>query len=147
MGLGSPGRGAPGIPSLVFLERLNGKRLADGRSPTQPQGSQRCWNPPPTRTLDLVIRDLEDSTPSGGPAVMHHPGCAPLGGEIKVQTMVPLWAERHQGGGVAPGCKALAEEAWGAHRLPQTVPLCPSTAGCLGDTQLCPLGPWGIPSL
>lgn len=26
IGLESPGRGAPGIPSLVFLERLNGKR-------------------------------------------------------------------------------------------------------------------------
>lgn len=42
IGLESPGRGAPGIPSLVFLERLNGKRLADGRSPMRPQGSQRC---------------------------------------------------------------------------------------------------------
>lgn len=42
IGLESPGRGAPGIPSLVFLERLNGKRLADGRSPMRLQGSQRC---------------------------------------------------------------------------------------------------------
>lgn len=37
---------------------------------------------------------------------------------MKVQTVVPLWAGRHQGGAVAPGCKALAEEAWGRRGTP-----------------------------
>lgn len=38
--------GAPGVPSLVFLERLNGKRLTDGRSPTWPQGTPPGADPP-----------------------------------------------------------------------------------------------------
>lgn len=71
------------------------------------------------------------------------PGCAPLWGEIKVQTVVPLWAERHQGGGVAPGCKALAEEAWGGTRAsPDTAPT-PQHGGTLRGRPALPLGPTG----
>lgn len=106
MGWGAGVGGAPGIPSLVFLERLNGKRLANGRSPMQPQGAQKRWHP-----LHQNPYPIQDCSPSGGPAAMYLPRPRPLWGEIKVQTVVPLWAERHQGGGVAPGCKALAEAA------------------------------------
>lgn len=47
----------------------------------------------------------------------------------------PLWAGRHQGGGVAPGCKALAEEVWGACWPFQTPPQAPAWQGT-----------WGLPS-
>lgn len=84
-----------------------------------------------------------------GPCCNAPPRLCPLWGEIKVQTVVPLWAEA-PGRGVAPGCKALAEEALGGltsfpRPCPQTLPRRPSTAGCLGDTQLCPSGPLGAP--
>lgn len=41
VGAGMGVRGHLGSPGLVFLERLNGKRLADGRSPTWLQGAPR----------------------------------------------------------------------------------------------------------
>lgn len=131
---------APGDPSLVFLERLNGK-------------TRSRWEVPYAATgVPEVLEPLSRQNPRPGPGLweLHSflgPSCDappwlhPTWGGIKVQTVVPLWAERHQGGGVAPGCKALAEEAWGGHTgFPR---LRPSTAGRLGDTQLCPLGPWG----
>lgn len=57
MGLGSRGRGVPGVPSLVFLERLNGKRLADGRPPVQHRGPEVLAPPPPELpTLSRITR-------------------------------------------------------------------------------------------
>lgn len=66
MGPGSRGWGAPGVPSLVFLERLNGKHLADRRSPTWPQGTPQGANPPLPRP--------EPPQPSSGSARMWPPG-------------------------------------------------------------------------
>lgn len=108
----------------------------------QPQGAQRCWHPPPLEPPPhLGLQSF------WGPCCNAPPRLCPLWGEIKVQTVVPLWAERHQRGGVAPGCKALAEEAWrGAHQFPQTLPPHPSTAGCLGIPSSAPQAPWGSPS-
>lgn len=150
VGPGSRGWGAPGVPSLVFLERLNGKRLADGgvpymatgdppQAPAPPSPGQ---NPPPPDPIQAYV-DYSDR-----PAFLvgARPQCTSLaaphfgGGKLKVQTVVPLWAGRHQGGGVAPGCKALAEEAREGPLAPQIPPLCPSAAGLEGRPAL-PLGP------
>lgn len=76
-----------------------------------------------------------------GAAAMHLPGCAPLRrGKMKVQTVVPLWAGKHQGGGAAPGCKALAEETReGLLASPDPTPV-PERSRARGSPAL-PLGP------
>lgn len=130
-GCWEPGLGAPGVSSLVFLERLNGKCLADGTSLTGPQGPP-CQNPHPgtwgdyTRPSLLSFRAPSRDAP---------PWLCPTSGGDQSANHGSLWAGRHQGGGVAPGCKALAEEVWGARRPFQTPPQVPAWQGT-----------WGLPS-
>lgn len=113
-GQGAGVGGAPGVPSLVFLERLNGKHLADGRSPAWPQGTPaRCRPPPCPRQKPLTPPPGSCALwVPGGPALMQHPGCAPLRrGEDESANRGPPLGWEAPGRGVAPGCKALAEEA------------------------------------
>lgn len=71
-----------------------------------------------------------------------------LGDEIKVQTMVPLWAERHrEGGGVVVSLQDVRHwqrRRGGAHRLPQTVPFAPAQQ-MLGGHPALPIGSLGGP--
>lgn len=148
MGLGSRGRGAPGVPSLVFLERLNRKCLAMG-GPLCSTGAQRCWHP--LRQNSPPHPGSHELQSFWGPSCNAPPWLCPLWGKIKVQTVVPLWAERHQGGGVAPGCKALAEEAWGGGDTgfprPRPCPPAPQHGRMLGGHPALPIGPTGDPHL
>lgn len=68
---------------------------------------------------------------------------------MKVQTVVPLWAERHQGGGVAPECKALAEEAWGGgtSASPDPTPTRQDAWGMPSSAPWVCSGGGGVPSL
>lgn len=60
----------------------------------------------------------------GGPALMQHPGCAPLrrGGKMKVQTMAPLWAGRRQGGVSLQDVRHWQRRQGRARWLPQIPP-------------------------
>lgn len=117
MGPGSRHGGAPGVPSLVFLERLNGKRLADGRPPTRPRGGgpKVPALTPPTPP--------EPSHAGPGWAPPTRPASSLLAGAqlcrlhlVGGDESANRWSRfllRGTGRGVAPGCKALAEGAWG----------------------------------
>lgn len=149
MVLGSRGGGGTWHPQLSVLGTAQRKIVSRWEIPsTAPPGAGANLplpGPPPSLQAHVdctwSVRPLLLGAQLRGTslAVPH------FGGEMKVQTVVPLGAGGHQGGGVAPGCKALAEEAWGAHQRPQTPPPRPSMAGRLGDAGLCPSGPLGGP--
>lgn len=139
-----PGWGAPGVSSLVFLERLNGKCLADGMSLTGPQGPP-CQNPHPGAWGAALSPAF---SPSGHPAAMRLPGCAPLHGEIKVQTVAPFGL-----GGTREGVSLQDVRHWqrrfgGPAGLSRPHPR-PQHGRALGGCPVLPLGPrgWGPISL
>lgn len=83
-GAGEPGWGVPGVPSLVFLERLNGKCLADG-GPLCSRRGQRCWHP-----LHQSPHPVRDCSPSGGLLQRTSPAVPALGGDKSANRSPPL---------------------------------------------------------
>lgn len=145
MGPGSGGKGAPHVPRFSVFGAAQRKMFSRWEAPLhgsrEPQGADLpapSQSPRPFWTTGGLAPLL--ATQRQRLLAVPHFG---RGWGMKVQTMVPLWAGRHQGGAVAPGCKALAEEAWGrrghtSFLRPQAP--CPSRAGCWEEAQLCPLG-------
>lgn len=147
MGPGSWGKGAPHVPRFSVFGAAQRKMFSRWEAPLhgsrEPQGADLpapSWSPRPC-SGPQVAWPLSFWPPSGRRLLaVPHFG---RGWGMKVQTVVPLWAGRHQGGAVAPGCKALAEEAWGqrghtSFSRPQAP--YPSGAGHWEEAQLCPLG-------
>lgn len=78
-GRGAGVKGHPVSPGLVFLERLNGKCLADGRPTYMAAGSPKApTSSTPARAPGPVLDHRRPGpSPSGHPAATP-PGCAPL---------------------------------------------------------------------
>lgn len=155
-GAREPGLGGTRCPQLSVFGAAQRKTFTFSRweVPHMATGDPLGANPPsPGQNPPNPIQARMDYGrpaffPHGGPAVMHLPGCTPLRqGKMKVQTVVPLWAGRHQGGGVAPGCKALAEEVKEGLLAPLIPPRARAQQGWRG-AQLCRCGQLGgVPSL
>lgn len=121
-------------PSLSVLGAAQRKNVHD---PLPPPAPPHPLPPEPWRRWPSEPGSLCPARPLSVPG---DPGHAPLGGGVKVQTVAPIGLGGLRGA-VAPGCKALAEEAGGARWLPRNPPRRPSRAG------RAPIATPGVPSL
>lgn len=123
---GLPGPRTPPTPRRPPLPRQEGWGRDPLLSVLGAAQRKNVHDPPPrrrpSRQSPLKGSALPRPPPSQFPGT---PGRAPLGGGVKVQTVAPIGLGG-SGGGVAPGCKALAEEAGGARRLPRNPPGAPA---------------------
>lgn len=152
MGPGSWGEGTPGGPRFSVFGAAQRKMFSRWEAPYKAAGSPEALTLPAPSQSPLPCPGtcgLHPAWPSlllAAQLRCTSQLCPTLagGGGMKVQTVVPLWAGRHQGGGVAPGCKALAEEALagGTPPSPDPTPV-PQHGRTLGGCPALPLGPTG----